>query len=304
MDNDATYHAEGDARKGAIAAIAAYTWWGLFPLYFVWTKVVPAPEILAHRILWSVPFCFLIIMLRRQIKELFQAMKDPKTMLYLGIAAVFLSINWGVYIYAVQIDQIFQGSLGYYINPLIYVLVAVVFFKERMSRIQITAIILAVVGVAILSIYGGVFPWISLILACTFTVYGVFKKQVNIGAMPGLQIETLVLLPPALAYMVYLSQTGNLGFGNVDPNVTFLLTLAGPVTVIPLLAFSFAARRIKLSTLGILQYIGPTLQFGIGVILGETFSLAHGLCFGFVWAGVGLFCWDAWRQRPTTQQPL
>ncbi|WP_418153047.1 EamA family transporter RarD [Litorimonas sp. RW-G-Af-16] len=298
MSQTPNINADGEHRKGLIAGLAAYTWWGLFPVYFVLTKAVPALEILSHRVLWSVPFCFLILLMRQQLPALWTALRDTKTVLYLGIAAVFLSINWGVYIWAVQNEQIFQGSLGYYINPLLYVLVGVVFFGERMSRLQTLAIVLALLGVTVLTVYGGVFPWISLILGVTFTSYGVFKKQVNIGAMPGLQIETLVLFIPAAALMFYISQTEGLGFTNVSREIDFLLLLAGPVTVLPLLAFSFAARRIKLSTLGFLQYVGPTLQFGCGLYFGETFTPAHAICFILIWTGVAIFAWDSWRKRP------
>jgi chloramphenicol-sensitive protein RarD len=198
----------------------------------------------------------------------------------------------------VQTDNIFQGSLGYYINPLVYVLVAVVFFGERMSRLQTLAIVLALIGVLILTFYGGVFPWISLALATTFTIYGVFKKYVNIGAMPGLQIETLTLLLPALGLLAYLAANGGLGFGSIDRSIDALMIFAGPMTVLPLFAFAFAARHIKLSTLGILQYIGPTLQFACGIYFGEAFTAAHAWCFAFIWIGVGLFAWDSWRRRP------
>lgn len=287
-----------DDPQGLIAGAAAYAWWGLFPVYFVMTKAVPALEILGHRIVWSVPFCFLIILMRKQIKDVIIALKSPKTVLYLALAALVLSLNWGLYIWAIQIEQIFQGSLGYYINPLLYVLVGVVFFKERMSRLQSLAICLALAGVLVLTIYGGVFPWISIILAVSFAAYGVLKKQINIGAMPGLQLETLILLIPAILLMTYLSRTSGLGFGNISGTIDILMMLAGPITVIPLLGFSYAARNIKLSTLGILQFIGPTGQFFCGLYYGEPFTGAHAWCFGLIWLGVLLFMWDGWRKRP------
>ena len=287
-----------DDPKGIMAGAAAYAWWGLFPVYFVITKAVPALEILGHRVVWSVPFCLIIILMRKQMGQVITALKNPKTVLYLSLASIALSLNWGVYIWAVQIEEIFQGSLGYYINPLLYVLWGVVFFGERMSRIQTLAIVLAVLGVLILTIYGGVFPWISLVLAFSFGTYGVFKKQINIGALPGLQVETLLLLLPAIILMTYLSQTSGLAFGNVNSTIDILMILAGPLTVIPLLAFSYAARHIKLSTLGILQFIGPTGQFGCALYFGEEFTAAHAWCFGFIWTGVALFAWESWRKRP------
>jgi len=286
-----------DSKAGVLAGITAYTIWGIFPIYFVLTRTVPPTEMVAHRIIWSVPFGLLIILFRRQLKEVWQALTKPKTVALLGLAAISLAINWGVYIWAIQQDQIFQGSLGYYINPLVYVLVGVVFFKERLSRLQALSIILALIGVCILTVYGGVFPVISLCLAISFTVYGVIRKQVDIGAMPGLFIETILMVLPALVFMSWLSKTGQLHFGQIDNTMDILLILAGPITVLPLLAFAFAARRITLSTLGILQYIGPTLQFACGLYFGETFTSAHAWCFGFIWLGIILYSFDAFVKR-------
>ena len=187
---------QDDAKSGLIAGFVAYGIWGLFPIYFVATKYVPALEILGHRIIWSLPFGFLILLFRGQIRETLTIFRQPKTIALLTFAAVALAVNWGFYIWAIQQDQIFQGSLGYYINPLIYVLVGVVFFKEAISRLQIFAIALACVGVAILTFQGGVFPWISLVLAASFTTYGVMRKQIAVGAMPGLVYRNTRTLPP------------------------------------------------------------------------------------------------------------
>ncbi len=286
-----------EARLGLFSGIFAYFIWGLFPIYFKLTERVPAIEILAHRIVWAVPFGLIIILFRKQLKEVMSALKNGKTLALLTLAAISLSINWGLYIWAIQQDQIFQGSLGYYINPLIYVLVGVIFFKETLTKLQILAVILAGIGVSILTLYGGVFPWISLTLAVSFTIYGVIRKQVDIGAMPGLFVETIILLLPALIFLGWLQSKGQFQFQTEDLSMKWLLIAAGPITVIPLLAFATAARRLRLSTLGILQYIGPTLQFACGVYYGEAFTLAHGLCFSFIWLAVAVFSWDAWRHR-------
>ena len=291
-------HTQMDAAKaGFFAGLIAYTIWGLFPIYFVAIAQVNTIEILAHRVVWSVPFGGLIILARRQTKDVAAALRHRKTLLLLACAAIALSANWGVYIWAIQQGQIFQGSLGYYINPLIYVLVAVVFFGERLGRLQALAVLFAASGVIVLTVYGGVFPWISIFLAVSFTIYGVIRKQVEIGAMPGLFIETLVLLPVGLGYLVWLGQNGDMAFLSADLNLKALILLAGPLTVLPLLAFAFAARRLKLSTLGFLQYIGPTLQFACGVYYGEAFTPAHAICFGLIWLAVLLFSWDALSKR-------
>lgn len=292
-----------DSKAGFLSGLAAYTMWGLFPIYFVAMRHVPALELLAHRIVWSVPFGLLILLFRKQIKDTLRALAKPKTVALLTIAAIALAANWGVYIWAIQQNQIFQGSLGYYINPLLYVLVAVVFFKEKLSALQGLAIAFAFIGVAILTIKGGVFPGISLFLAFSFTVYGVLRKQIDVGAMPGLFIEVLVLILPAAGMLWYLSTQGSLSWGNFDTKTDILIIFAGPLTVLPLLAFAFAARRIQLSTLGILQYIGPTMQFGCAIYFGEPFTVAHAWCFGFIWLGVGIFAFDAIRKNKRTPKP-
>ncbi|MGB3455105.1 MAG: EamA family transporter RarD [Litorimonas sp.] len=283
-----------DSRAGLISGLSAYFMWGLFPIYFVATKAVPAPEILAHRILWSLPFGLLILVFRRQIGDMLRALRRPRTLALLTLASISLAANWGVYIYAIQIEQIFQGSLGYYINPLLYVLVAVLFFGERLTRFQGLAIALACAGVLVLTVYGGQFPAISLFLAVSFTVYGVLRKLIDVGAMPGLFIEVLVLFLPAVAFLVWLQQSGQLVFGQ-ESTMDWLMVAAGPITVLPLLAFAFAARRIRLSTLGVLQFVGPTMQFLCGVYYGEPFTRAHAICFGLIWVGVAVFALDGWR---------
>lgn len=287
-------------KAGLLSALFAYTFWGMFPIYFVMTKHIPALEILSHRIVWSLPFGFLILLFRKQIADTLKAIATPRTVGLLALSTIAMAANWGVYIWAIQQDQIFQGSLGYYINPLIYVLVGVVFFKEKLSRLQGLAIAFAFIGVAILTVKGGIFPGISLFLACSFTAYGVLRKQIDIGAMPGLFIEILLLFLPALVLLAVYQQQGILGWGSHGLETDALLVLAGPITVIPLLAFTFAARRISLSMLGILQYLGPTLQFGCAIYYGEAFTSAHAWCFGFIWLGVATFAFDALRKPRVT----
>lgn len=289
-----------EAKSGFISGVLAYTMWGLFPIYFVITKSIGPLELLSHRIVWAVPFGLLIILARKQLTDVIRTLKAPKVLLLLALAAMALSLNWGVYIYAVQQDQIFQGSLGYYINPLMYVLVGVIFLGEKLSRLQGLATGLAFLGVLVLTLYGGVFPVISLILAVSFTIYGVIRKQVDIGAMPGLFIETIIMFPMGFLFLLWLYYNGAQDFAASNLSMKLLLIAAGPVTVLPLLAFAFAARRMKLSTLGFLQYIGPTLQFALALYFGETFTIAHAICFSLIWIAVFLFSWDAWRHRQKT----
>lgn len=286
-----------DLRLGLIAGIMAYTFWGAFPIYFKVTEAVGPLEILAHRIVWSLPFALIIIVLRRQWAELKRALMIPRLVGLLALAALALSVNWGVYIWAVQNEQIFQGSLGYFINPLMYVIIGVVFFAEKLSKLQSVSVLFALIGVTILTVYGGVFPYISLILASSFAIYGVIRKQAVVGAIPGLVIETAVLFLPAMGFLIWLSTQGDLTFG-ASPGITGLLLLAGPVTVLPLWAFAIAARKLKLSTLGMLQYIGPTGQFMLALYYGESFTAAHAWCFGFIWLGILIYSFDAYKMRP------
>jgi len=281
--------------SGFAAGVAAYVIWGVFPAYFKWTETISPLEILSHRVVWAVPFAALIIACRRQWPDVLQIIKQPKTLAIFALTAFLIAANWGVYIWAVQIDQIYQASLGYYINPIINVMFGIILFKERLNGWQKIAVALAILGVLILTLYGGVFPMISLILAGTFGAYSVLRKKVAAGAMPGLFIETLLLLPFGLFYLLWLYKTGELHFLYQDSfTLDALMVIAGPLTVIPLFFFAVAARRMPLSSLGFLQYIGPTMQFALGVYYGEAFTLSHALCFGCIWIAVIIFSYGAW----------
>ena len=282
---------------GLLAGIAAYTMWGFFPFYFKATDAAGAVEILAHRIVWSVPLGFLLIALRRQWPDLLRGLRDKRILLWLCLSAFAVAINWGVYIWAIQIDEIFQASLGYYINPLVLIAAGMIFFDETLSQLKGLAVFLAACGVTVLAVYGGVFPWISLILALSFSIYGVLRKRVDIGTIPGLLIETLILLPPATLYLIVLAKNSTIVFGTGDNSLTALLVLAGPLTVFPLLCFTLAARKLQLATMGILQFITPTLQFGCALYFGEVLTPAHMICFACIWTAVALFSWDVMRQR-------
>jgi chloramphenicol-sensitive protein RarD len=283
------------SRNGIIAALIAYISWGVLPLYFILVKEVDSLELLVHRVIWAIPFGALIIHMRRQWPEVRRALTDGQMLRYLTASAILIAGNWLVYIWAVQQEQIFQASLGYYINPLLFAVVGVFFFGEKLRRPQTIAISLAAVGVAILAVSGTHFPAIALFLGTSFTIYGVIRKKVVIGGMPGLFIETLVLLPLSLGYLFWITQAGNATFSFSEPGLAMLLVLAGPITVVPLLCFALAARRLNLSTLGMMQFIAPTLQFLVGVAYGEQLTRAHIMCFTCIWVAVAIFSWDAWR---------
>ncbi len=278
-----------------VSAFIAYFLWGAFPLYFVLVIDVSAYEVLVHRIIWAVPFGALIVHLRHQWAEVICALKQRRTFMFLILSAILITGNWLVFIRAVQLEQINQASLGYYINPLMFALAGVVIFGERLRKAQTAAIVLAAIGVGILTFSGGEFPVIALIIGVTFASYGVIRKQVVVGGMPGLFIETLVLLPLALGYLVWIMLAGEAAFSFGNPSLSGILLLAGPLTVIPLLFFALAARRLKLTTVGMLQFIAPTLHFIIAIIYGEELTTAHIICFGLIWIAVVLFSVDAWR---------
>ena len=294
---------EQSLRTGLIAGLLAYTMWGFLPVYFIIAEGISATEILAHRIIWSVPFGAMILALRHQWPEVRKALGNFKVLRALGVAAFFIALNWGVYIWAVQQGRIFEASLGYYINPLVFVVIGVVVNHEALSRLQGAAVGLAALGVAVLTFYGGIFPWISIFLALSFTIYGYIRKTADVGAMPGLFIETVLLLLPALLYGIWLVQQGTAAFFDGQLDTVLLLVLAGPVTVLPLLCFAISAKRLTLITIGFLQFIGPTLQFIIGLLNGERFTTAHAWCFGFIWLAVAVFCFDAWQKSRKALRP-
>jgi chloramphenicol-sensitive protein RarD len=286
---------EERGRNGLISALVAYGLWGFLPLYFIVVKEVASFEVLVHRVIWAVPFGALIISARRQWPEVKRALTHPKMLLLLTITAILIAANWLVYIITVQRDEIFQASLGYYINPLLFAVAGVFLMGERLRRPQVLAVLLAAVGVLVLTFSGGRFPAIALFLGASFTVYGIIRKKVVIGGMAGLFVETIVLVPFGAAYLIWLMVQGNAEFGTGGFATSSILIAAGPITVVPLLAFALAARRLNLSTLGMLQFIAPTIQFFIGVYYGEQLTPAHIICFGCIWTAVALFSWDAWR---------
>jgi chloramphenicol-sensitive protein RarD len=297
VSGDEMVSAEKQTRDGIFSALISFSLWGVFPLYFIVVIEVSALEVLAHRIIWAVPFGALIIHLRHQWPEVIAAIKHRRTLIYLTLSALVITSNWLVYIWAVQLEQINQASLGYYINPLLFALAGVVIFGERLRPAQTAAIVLAAIGVGYLTFSGGEFPKIAVFLGTAFVIYGIIRKQVVVGGMPGLFIETVVLLPVALGYLLWIMLAGEAAFSTRDPSMAGILLLAGPLTVIPLLFFALAARRLNLTTVGMMQFIAPTLQFIIAVMNGEELTTAHIICFSLIWLAVTLFCIDAWRTR-------
>jgi chloramphenicol-sensitive protein RarD len=281
------------AQVGVICAIAAYSMWGVAPVYFKQLMVLPAAEILMHRVIWSVVLLVGLIAALKQWPKVLAAFKNKRVMQILFVAGLLLGANWLLFIWAINNDHILDASLGYYINPLINVFLGRLFLGERLRNLQRVAVGLAVIGVAILVFSYGQVPWIALVLAGSFSVYGLLRKQVAVDSLPGLFIETLMLSPLALFYWCfYGSEYSNL-FAN-DTSLNLYILAAGIVTTAPLLCFTAAARRIMYSTLGFFQYIGPTLMFILAVYLySEPLEEARLVTFGFVWCALVLFSADS-----------
>jgi chloramphenicol-sensitive protein RarD len=283
-------------RLGLLLGAAAYVMWGLFPLYWPLVDAASPLEILAHRIVWSLLLLLVILRVRGRLSGLVRLPR--RSLAYLGVAGVLIAVNWGTYIYGVTSGQVVETSLGYFIGPLVTVLVAVAFLGERLRPAQWAALSLAAVAVVVLTLDYARLPWIALTLAFSFAAYGLLKKKADVGAAESLTVETLVLIVPALGYLLLLDAAGTGTFGRLSTTHSLLLAGAGVVTVLPLLAFSGAATRIPLATLGLLQYLGPTLQFAIGVFLyGEPMPPTRLVGFVLVWVALALFTAEGLRHR-------
>jgi chloramphenicol-sensitive protein RarD len=287
-------------RTGIINATLAFLCWGLFPLYFHALHEVPAGQILAHRVVWSLLFLAIVLTVRRQWKWLPEVMRRPRVIGSFVASAFLLSANWLVYIWAVNNGHVIEASLGYFINPLVNIMFGYLLLKERLRASQWAAIALAALGVAWLTWQAGTVPWIALILASTFGAYGLMRKTAALGALEGLSFETMVLFPLALAYVIWLSLHGQNSFINSAADSTrWLLVAAGPITAIPLLLFASGARKIPLSALGLLQYISPTIQFLLGVwLFREAFTADRMVGFLLIWSALALYAAEGlWRNR-------
>lgn len=286
----------GGVRGGVLLGIGAYGLWGLFPLYFARLDPAAPLEVLAHRILWSVVVVVGLLAVVRHLGAARATLADRRALRLLAGAAVLIAINWGVYIYAVSVDRVLEAALGYFITPLVSVAFGVLIFKERLRRTQWLALGLGTVAVVILTAYYGGFPWIALVLAASFGSYGLLKKLAGAGAAEGLAVETLLLLIPAGAFLAVLGEAGDATFASEGVGHALLLAAAGPITAIPLLLFSACVTRVPLTTVGLLQYVTPVLQFLIGwLVAGEALPLSRWAGFLLVWAALVALTWDGLR---------
>ena len=294
-------------RTGVLSAGLAFLCWGLFPLYFHAISDVAPLQILVHRVLWSLLFLAVILTVRHQWKWLSELRSQPRVMISFAVSSVLLSGNWLLYIWAVNSGHVIEASLGYFINPLVNVMLGYLVLKERLRNGQWAAIGLAALGVLWLTWQAGNMPWIALLLAASFGGYGLMRKTAKLGALEGLSFETMILFPFALAYLVWLTLHGQNSFITTSSDSTrWLLVASGPITAIPLLLFASGARKIPLSVLGLLQYIGPTIQLSLGIfIFHEAFTAARLVGFALIWGALALYATEgllASRRKVATER--
>ena len=289
---------------GALYAALAFAIWGIFPLFFRQIAHVPSGEILIHRIVWSLVFVLVVLTLRRQWAWLKPVLRQPRVLLAFTASALLLSVNWLIYIWAVNNGHVIDASLGYFINPLVNVLLGYTVLHERLRRAQWAALALAAAGVLWLTIQAGHLPWIALALAGSFGAYGLLRKVATLGALEGLTLETLLLAPIAALVLGFLMVQGSSAFPAADATTNAWLIAAGPITAIPLLLFAAGARRISLTTLGLLQYIGPTIQLALGLwLFHEPFSAKRLIGFSLIWLALALYSAEGWwRARSQVNQ--
>lgn len=275
-------------RSGLVLGFLAYALWGVLPIYFKLIEVLPASDIVAHRVLWSMPFLAALVLLSRGWTKVRRAILEPRTSGILLVTALLIGANWMIYVYAVTSDRILAASFGYYLNPLVNVLLGRFVLHERLNRRQWTAVAIAAAGISVLAAGALSQLWISLALCATFALYGLLRKIVAADAATGLSIETAILFPLALIWLGWRHSSGAAVFGGSE-TLAILLLLAGIVSTTPLLLFTAAAKRLQYSTLGMLQFIAPTLQFLIAVLYGERVTIAHAIAFPAIWIALGLY---------------
>lgn len=289
-------HASLD-RGGLAAAIAAYALWGVFPLYWYLLKAVPSMQIIAHRVIWCSVFVVGYLLLRDGGGWLRRALLAPKVGRMLLASSLLISFNWGIYIWSVTHGRVVEASLGYFINPLVSVLMGVAILHERLNPAQWSAVGIAAIGVLWLTFMHGEMPWISLALALSFATYGLIRKLAAVDAVPGLAIESLILFIPALAWLGWAEARGDGAFAHGEWSSDALLIVGGALTALPLIGFAYGARRIPYSLVGILQYISPTLQLACGVLLmGESFDRMQAVGFACIWLALIVYAVDGWRR--------
>lgn len=293
------------ARQGVLYGLAAYLIWGSFPIFFKTLEASAPLEIVCHRICWSAVFLLVLVSIRKKLGSLWLITRERKILLTLCGSTLLIATNWLVFLYAIQRGEVLQSSLGYFMTPLISVLLGFLFLRERLSLWQQVSVLSAFIGVLNLTFHQGRVPWIALVLAASFGLYGLLRKMAKVDAMTGLTIETALLTPLSMGYLMFLSTQHQATFLTGSLQLNLLLPLSGVVTAIPLLLFVGAAKRLRLATIGFLQYITPSLHFVIAVgLYGEPFSYNHLISFLFIWFGLGVYSGDTiWKSRSSHRKP-
>lgn len=290
--------------SGLPAALGAYLIWGFLPLYLILVHAVPPVEFVAWRIVWTLPLCLVIVTGRRQWREIGAALRSPRVLAILAASAVLIALNWLTYVWAIQNGNVYAASLGYYINPLVNVLLGTVLLGEKLSRRQWAAVALAACGIALLLAGALTTLWISLTLALSFGTYGLLRKQVQVGALPGLTIESAILLAPALATVAWFAHGPHGSAFGHDLRMSLLIMLGGVVTAVPLWMFATAARRMSYSALGFTQYLAPSIVFVLGLtVFDKPLEPVQLACFVLIWTAIAVFMWDLWS-RSRAEKPV
>ncbi|ESX96016.1 MULTISPECIES: EamA family transporter RarD [unclassified Mesorhizobium] len=290
--------ADSKARSGFLLALGAYLLWGLLPFYMKAVAHLPLIEVIAHRIVWSVPIAAAVLVWAGRTADFKAAIRSPRSIAMAALTATLISVNWAIYVWAISVDRTVETALGYYINPLVSIVVGALLLGEKLDRLQIAAVLLAAIAVAVLTVDAGKLPWVSLALAFSFAAYGFFRKTMPIGPSQGFLLEVLLLSVPALAYIVFLLVNGQDHFISSNGTDMALLIGCGPVTSVPLLLFAFGAKLLRLSTIGIMQYIAPTMVFLIAVLIfDEPFGTTQAIAFALIWAALAMYSWSMFRGR-------
>lgn len=286
-----------DTKEGFLFALSAYLLWGFLPFYMKAVSHVSFLEVTAHRVVWSLPVAALVLLWLKRTDDIKRAFREPKTLAQAALTAAIISINWGVYVWAIANDRTVETALGYYINPLFSILLAAILLGEKLNRLQILAIICAAIAVVILTIESGGVPWVSFLLFVSWGFYAFFKKTLAIGPTQGFFMEILILFIPAIGYLMWIASKGELSFATSIPWCdTALLALAGIVTAVPLILYATGAKLLRLSTIGIMQYVAPTMIFLIAVfVFKEPFGTYKLIAFGFIWTALALYSWSLLR---------
>lgn len=295
---DDSVASEGDSLQGFLLALAAYLIWGGLPVYLHQVNHIPLPEVLAHRILWSVPIALAVLLALGRTADLRRALGSPRMLAMAGLTAALVSVNWGVYLYTIQSGQVISAALGYYINPLFSILLGAVVLRERLTRLQWVSVALAGAAVAVLTIEAGRLPLLSLSLTVSWGFYALAKRALPIGPNQSFTLEVMILSPLALAYLVWLAARGELVFGTTGARDVALLLGCGVMTAVPLMLYANGAKRLKLTTIALMQYIAPNFIFLVAVfVFGEPFGGAKLVAFPMIWAALALYSADLWMRR-------